>query len=70
LRKPTTQLRAKVSSLSHKIRAGGAQRTEATCALRSEVEAVSLGVPQDGAEGATCQAYDLTDYSNLRETDI
>lgn len=69
-RRPTTQLRAKVSSLSHKIRAGSAQRTEAACALRSEVEAVSLGVPHDVAEGATCQAYELADYSNLRETDI
>lgn len=69
-RRPTTQLRAKVSSLSHKIRAGSAQRTEAACALRSEVEAVSLGVPHDVAEGAPCQAYELADYSNLRETDI
>lgn len=69
-RRPTTQLRAKVSSLSHKIRAGNPQRAEAACALRSEVEAVSLGVPQDVAEGATCQAYELSDYSNLRETDI
>ncbi|XP_012866271.1 PREDICTED: alpha-1D adrenergic receptor [Dipodomys ordii] len=70
LRRPTTQLRAKVSSLSHKIRAGGAQRAEPTSALRSEVEAVSLGVPQELVEGATCPAYDLADYSNLRETDI
>ncbi|XP_004634330.1 alpha-1D adrenergic receptor [Octodon degus] len=69
-RRPTTQLRAKVSSLSHKIRAGGAQRAEAACALRAEVEAVSLGVPQDVAEGATCQGYDEADYTNLRETDI
>ncbi|KAM5176521.1 alpha-1D adrenergic receptor [Callospermophilus lateralis] len=70
LRRPTTQLRAKVSSLSQKIRTGGAQHAEAACTLKSEVEAVSLGVPQDVAEGATCQAYDLADYSNLRETDI
>ncbi|XP_077017532.1 alpha-1D adrenergic receptor [Tamandua tetradactyla] len=70
LRRPTTQLRAKVSSLSHKIRTGGAQRAEAAGALRAEVEAVSLGVPHDVAEGAPCQAYDLADYSNLRETDI
>ncbi|XP_066092990.1 alpha-1D adrenergic receptor [Saccopteryx bilineata] len=69
-RRPTTQLRAKVSSLSHKIRAGSAQRTEAACALRSEVEAVSLGVPHGVAEGAAYQAYELADYSNLRETDI
>ncbi|XP_004433928.1 PREDICTED: alpha-1D adrenergic receptor [Ceratotherium simum simum] len=69
-RRPTTQLRAKVSSLSHKIRAGSAQRAEAACALRSEVEAVSLGIPHDVAEGATCQAYELADYSDLRETDI
>ncbi|XP_012310814.2 alpha-1D adrenergic receptor [Aotus nancymaae] len=70
LRKPTTQLRAKVSSLSHRIRTGGAQRAEAACTQRSEVEAVSLGVAHDVAEGATCQAYELADYSNLRETDI
>uniref|UniRef100_A0A2K5WCI1 Alpha-1D adrenergic receptor n=1 Tax=Macaca fascicularis TaxID=9541 RepID=A0A2K5WCI1_MACFA len=70
LRRPTTQLRAKVSSLSHKIRAGGAQRAEAACSQRSEVEAVSLGVPHEVAEGAACQAYELADYSNLRETDI
>lgn len=70
LRRPTTQLRAKVSSLSHKIRAGSAQRAEAAGTLRAEVEAVSLGVPHDVAEGATCQAYELADYSNLRETDI
>ncbi|XP_003788085.1 alpha-1D adrenergic receptor [Otolemur garnettii] len=63
-RRPTTQLRAKVSSLSQKIRAGSAQRAE----VRSEVEAVCLGVPHDMGEGATCQAYD--DYGNLRETDI
>ncbi|KAF6087281.1 adrenoceptor alpha 1D [Phyllostomus discolor] len=69
-RRPTTQLRAKVSSLSHKIRSGSAQRTEAACALRSEVEAVSLGVPHDVSEGATCQACELADDSNLRETDI
>ncbi|KAM9590221.1 alpha-1D adrenergic receptor [Trichechus inunguis] len=69
-RRPTTQLRAKVSSLSHKIRAGGTQRAEATCALRAEMEAVSLGVSHDVAEGVTCQAYDLAEYSNLPETDI
>ncbi|XP_036741016.2 alpha-1D adrenergic receptor [Manis pentadactyla] len=70
LRRPTTQLRAKVSSLSHKIRAGSAQRAEASYSLRAEVEAVSLGVPHEVAEGATCQAYELADYGNLRETDI
>lgn len=70
LRRPTTQLRAKVSSLSHKIRPGSAQRAEASCNLRAEVEAVSLGVPHEVAEGATCQAYELADYGNLRETDI
>ncbi|XP_053429932.1 alpha-1D adrenergic receptor [Nycticebus coucang] len=67
-RRPTTQLRAKVSSLSHKIRAGSVQCAEAASALRSEVEAVSLGVPHHMAEGATCQAYE--DYGNLRETDL
>ncbi|XP_047627511.1 alpha-1D adrenergic receptor [Phacochoerus africanus] len=69
-RRPTTQLRAKVSSLSQKIRAGSAPCAEAPCALRSEVEAVSLNVPHDAAEGATWQAYELADYSHLRETDI
>nr|AAB20701.1 alpha 1-adrenergic receptor subtype alpha 1D, alpha 1D-AR [rats, hippocampus, Peptide, 559 aa] [Rattus sp.] len=68
LQRPTTQLRAKVSSLSHKIRSG-ARRAETACALRSEVEAVSLNVPQDGAEAVICQAYEPGDYSNLRETD-
>ncbi|XP_059561610.1 alpha-1D adrenergic receptor [Myotis daubentonii] len=61
-RRPTTQLRAKVSSLSHKIRAGSA--------LRAEVEAVSLGVPHNVVEGATCQPYELADSDDLRETDI
>ncbi|XP_058143472.1 alpha-1D adrenergic receptor [Dasypus novemcinctus] len=69
-RGPGPQLRAKVSSLSHRIRAGGAQRAGAAHALRAEVEAVALGVPQDAAGGATCQAHDLADYSSLRETDI
>lgn len=68
LQRPTTQLRAKMSSLSHKIRSGGARRAETACALRSEVEAVSLNVPQDGAD--ICQACEPGDYSNLRETDI
>lgn len=70
LQRPTTQLRAKVSSLSHKFRSGGARRAETACALRSEVEAVSLNVPQDGAEAVICQAYEPGDLSNLRETDI
>lgn len=69
-RRPTTQLRAKVSSLSHKIRAGSAPRAEAACALRPELETVSLGVPHDVAEGATCQACELADCGGLRETDI
>uniref|UniRef100_A0A8C6RC56 Alpha-1D adrenergic receptor n=1 Tax=Nannospalax galili TaxID=1026970 RepID=A0A8C6RC56_NANGA len=62
LQRPTSQLRAKVSSLSHKIRSGGAQR--------AEVEAVSLSVSQDMAEGAIRQACEPVDYSSLRETDI
>lgn len=59
-----------MSSLSHKFRSGGARRAETACALRSEVEAVSLNVPQDGAEAVICQAYEPGDLSNLRETDI
>lgn len=70
LRKPTTQLRAKVTSLSHRIRAGSAQRADAPSAMRSEVEAVSLRVAQHVAEGTTCQAYELADCSDLQETDI
>ncbi|XP_007539617.2 alpha-1D adrenergic receptor [Erinaceus europaeus] len=69
-RRPTTQLRAKVSSLSHKLRPGSGPRAEAASALRPEVEAVPLSVSHEVAEGATCQAYDLADYNNLRETDI
>lgn len=70
LRKPTTQLRAKVTSLSHRIRAGSAQRADAPSATRSEVEAVSLRVAQHVAEDTTCQAYELADCSDLQETDI
>uniref|UniRef100_A0A8C3WYX6 Alpha-1D adrenergic receptor n=1 Tax=Catagonus wagneri TaxID=51154 RepID=A0A8C3WYX6_9CETA len=70
LRRPSTQLRAKVSSLSQKIRSGSTPRAEAPCALRSEVEAVSLSVPHDAAEGAPWQAYELDDYNHVRETDI
>lgn len=40
------------------------------CALHSEVEVVFLGIPHDTAEGTTCQAYKLEDYSHLQETDI
>ena len=63
--RPTTQLHAKVCSLSQKKHA-----REAACALHLEVEAVSLGVPSDAAEGTTCQAYELANSSHLRETDI
>ncbi|XP_061064297.1 alpha-1D adrenergic receptor [Eubalaena glacialis] len=63
--RPTTQLHAKVCSLSQKRHA-----REAACALHLEVEAVSLGVPSDAAEGTTCQAYELANSSHLRETDI
>uniref|UniRef100_A0A5F9DUS1 Alpha-1D adrenergic receptor n=1 Tax=Oryctolagus cuniculus TaxID=9986 RepID=A0A5F9DUS1_RABIT len=68
LRRPTTQLRAKVSSLSHKIRASSAQRAESAFALRSEIEAQVLSVARDVAEDNTYQAYELADYRNLRET--
>ncbi|XP_059934005.1 alpha-1D adrenergic receptor [Mesoplodon densirostris] len=63
--RPTTQLHAKVSSLSQKKYA-----REAACALHLEVEAVSLGVHSEAAEGTTCQAYELANSSHLRETDI
>ena len=63
--RPATQLHAKVSSPSQKI-----HTREAMCALHSEVEVVFLGVPHDAAEGTTCQAYKLEDYSHLQETDI
>ncbi|XP_074052196.1 LOW QUALITY PROTEIN: alpha-1D adrenergic receptor [Macrotis lagotis] len=75
LKKPTTQLRAKVSSLSHKLRAAGASGgspgggTPATPS-RSEVESICLGVPQDAGEAAAYLAYDLDGYCGLRETDI
>uniref|UniRef100_G1TXI4 Alpha-1D adrenergic receptor n=1 Tax=Oryctolagus cuniculus TaxID=9986 RepID=G1TXI4_RABIT len=65
LRRPTTQLRAKVSSLSHKIRASSAQRAESAFALRSEIEAQVLSVARDVAEDNTYQAYELADYRNL-----
>ncbi|XP_072493121.1 alpha-1D adrenergic receptor [Notamacropus eugenii] len=75
LKKPTTQLRAKVTSLSHKLRAAGASAGSPSggspgTPSRSEVESICLGVPQDGVEAAAYHAYDLDDYCGLRETDI
>ncbi|XP_074140787.1 LOW QUALITY PROTEIN: alpha-1D adrenergic receptor [Sminthopsis crassicaudata] len=73
-RKPTTQLRAKVSSLSHKLRAAGASGGSPGPGgppSRSEVESICLGVPQDGVEAAAYHhACELDDYCGLRETDI
>ncbi|XP_001380260.2 alpha-1D adrenergic receptor [Monodelphis domestica] len=71
-KKPTTsQLRAKVSSLSHKLRAAGPSGSSpAATPSRSEVEAICLSVPQDGPDAAAHRAYDLDDYCGLRETDI
>uniref|UniRef100_A0A7N4NP51 Alpha-1D adrenergic receptor n=1 Tax=Sarcophilus harrisii TaxID=9305 RepID=A0A7N4NP51_SARHA len=74
-KKPTTQLRAKVSSLSHKLRAAGASGGSpgggpGGTPSRSEVESICLGVPQDGVEAAAFHTYDLDDYCGLRETDI
>ncbi|XP_057556938.1 alpha-1D adrenergic receptor [Hippopotamus amphibius kiboko] len=63
-RRPTPQLHTKVSSPLQKIRA-----REAACALHAEAEAVSSAV-HDAAEGTTCQAFELANYSHLQETDI
>ncbi|XP_061439441.1 alpha-1D adrenergic receptor [Rhineura floridana] len=70
--KPTTQLKEKMNSLSHKIR-GGSIRGGAAASYKTEVESVSIGIPNEFMECIDYQIYDdLTDSEScgLKETDI
>ncbi|XP_038608551.1 alpha-1D adrenergic receptor [Tachyglossus aculeatus] len=66
-RRPSSQLREKVTSLSHKIRSGS---QKGAAAFKTEVESVSIGIPQDPGEVADFQPYNPADRCGLRETDI
>ncbi|XP_009906125.1 alpha-1D adrenergic receptor [Dryobates pubescens] len=65
----SSQLKEKMNSLSHKIRGGGS-KGGVTATYKTEVESVSIGIPQDFTETIDYQTYDLTDCCRLRETDI
>ncbi|KYO29515.1 alpha-1D adrenergic receptor [Alligator mississippiensis] len=65
----STQLKEKMNSLSHKIR-GGSGKGSVTAAYKTEVESVSIAIPNDFTETIDYQTYDLTDCCGLRETDI
>lgn len=70
--KPTSQLKEKMNNLSHKIRGGSIKGGTAT-SYKTEVESVSIGIPNEFMECIDYQVYDdLTDSESceLRETDI
>nr|XP_056711495.1 alpha-1D adrenergic receptor [Euleptes europaea] len=70
--KPTTQLKEKMNSLSNKIR-GGSVKGGMTASYRTEVESVSIGIPNEFMESIDYPLYDeLTDSEShgLSETDI
>ncbi|XP_060635403.2 alpha-1D adrenergic receptor [Anolis sagrei] len=70
--KPTTQLKEKMNSLSNKIR-GGSVKGGVSASYKTEVESVSIGIPNEFMECIDYQVYDdLTDSesSGLKETDI
>uniref|UniRef100_A0A8D0GX40 Alpha-1D adrenergic receptor n=1 Tax=Sphenodon punctatus TaxID=8508 RepID=A0A8D0GX40_SPHPU len=68
-RKPAIQLKEKMNSLSNKIR-GGSLRAGMAASYKTEVESVSIGIPNDFMEAIDYQTYDLSDCCSLRETDI
>ncbi|XP_020662301.3 alpha-1D adrenergic receptor [Pogona vitticeps] len=70
--KPTTQLKEKMNSLSNKIR-GGSVKGGAAASYETEVESVSIGIPNEFMECIDYPMYDdLTDSDScgLKETDI
>ncbi|XP_042322762.1 alpha-1D adrenergic receptor [Sceloporus undulatus] len=70
--KPTTQLKEKMNSLSNKIR-GGSAKGGMAASYKTEVESVSIGIPNEFMECIDYQVYDdLTDSEScgLKETDI
>ncbi|KAE8628603.1 hypothetical protein XENTR_v10000128 [Xenopus tropicalis] len=66
--RPSSQLKEKMNSLSHKIRSGS-NRSNSSAAYKSEVESISMAVSNDFTE-LDYQMYDVTDCCGLRETDI
>ncbi|XP_044285171.1 alpha-1D adrenergic receptor [Varanus komodoensis] len=70
--KPTTQFKEKMNSLSNKIRAGSL-KGGAAASYKTEVESVSIGIPNEFMECIDYHTYDdLTDSEScgLKETDI
>ncbi|KAM6441594.1 alpha-1D adrenergic receptor isoform 2-T2 [Liasis olivaceus] len=70
--KPTTQLKEKMNSLSHKMR-GSSFKSGMAASFKTEVESVSIGIPSEFLECIDYQMYDdLTDSEScgLKETDI
>ncbi|XP_058049421.1 alpha-1D adrenergic receptor [Ahaetulla prasina] len=70
--KPSIQLKETMNSLSHKMR-GSSLRGGMAASFKTEVESVSIGIPNDFLECIDYQMYDdLTDSEScgLKETDI
>ncbi|XP_028600274.1 alpha-1D adrenergic receptor [Podarcis muralis] len=70
--KPSTQLKEKMNSLSQKIR-GSSLKGGAVASYKTEVESVSIGIPNEFMECVEYHMYDdLTDSEScgLKETDI
>ncbi|XP_015683098.1 alpha-1D adrenergic receptor, partial [Protobothrops mucrosquamatus] len=71
-RRPTVQLKEKMNSLSHKMR-GSSLRGGMAASFKTEVESVSIGIPNEFLECIDYHLYDdLTDSEScgLKETDI
>ncbi|OCT99011.1 alpha-1D adrenergic receptor [Xenopus laevis] len=66
--RPSSQLKEKMNSLSHKIRSGS-NKSNSSAAYKSEVESISMAV-SNGFTELDYQMYDVTDCCGLRETDI
>ncbi|XP_078535166.1 alpha-1D adrenergic receptor-like [Lissotriton helveticus] len=67
--KPSSQLKEKMNNISNKIRSGSSKGCVCT-AHKTEVESVSMGIPNDFTEHMDYQMYELTEHCGLRETDI
>ncbi|XP_063165887.1 alpha-1D adrenergic receptor [Candoia aspera] len=70
--KPATQLKEKINGLSHRMR-GSSLKGGMAASFKTEVESVSIGIPNEFLECIDYQMYDdLTDSesSGLKETDI
>nr|XP_033808642.1 alpha-1D adrenergic receptor [Geotrypetes seraphini] len=67
--RPSSQLKEKMNNLSNKIR-NGSTKNSVAATRKTEVESVSMGIPNDFTEHIEYQMYDLTDCYGLKETDI